>query len=70
MLWGTLLLGAALVEAPNEGVRAVVGRLAPGPDTSAWAWLNAVAVALALGVWLLAAALLVIARRRTAKDQS
>ena len=51
VLWGTLLLGAAAVDAPSEGVRAVLARLVPGRGASLWAWLNPLTAVLALVVW-------------------
>lgn len=62
MLWGTLLLGAALVDLPAEGVGAVAQRLLPAPGAPVWAWLNALTIPLAVLVWLLVGALLVRGR--------
>ena len=53
MLWGTLLAGSALVDLPAEGISAVARRLLPERGASLWVWLNALAVPLALVVWLL-----------------
>ncbi len=68
VLWGSLLLGLALVEIPIDGVRAVLARLVPGHDASAWAWINLLTAALALVVWLMAAGLLVWSRRSGPKE--
>jgi hypothetical protein len=65
VVWGTLLLGSALVDLPAEGAGAVAQRLLPAQGASVWAWLNALTVPLALLVWLLVAALLVRSRRAT-----
>jgi hypothetical protein len=64
VLWGTLLAGSALVDLPAEGVSAVAGRLLPDRGASLWVWLNALAVPLALVVWLLVGARLVRHRSR------
>lgn len=53
MLWGTLLIGAALFDLPEEGAAAVVRRLLPEHGASLWAWVNALTVPLAAVVWLL-----------------
>jgi hypothetical protein len=64
VLWGTLLLGAALVEVPADGARTVLARLLPGRDATVWAWLNAVLVPLAAVVWALVGTQLVRGRRQ------
>lgn len=53
VLWGTLLLGAAVFDAPSEGARAVLARLVPPRGASLWAWLNPLTAVLALVVWAL-----------------
>jgi len=63
VLWGTLLVGSALFDLPAEGVSAIAGRLLPERGASSWAWLNALAMPLAVVVWLLVGALLVRSRR-------
>ena len=68
MLWGTLLLCAALLALPGEGVRAVVTRLVPAHGASLWSWLNALTAALALVVWLLLALLFAWNRRAARGD--
>jgi hypothetical protein len=65
VLWGTLLLGSALVDLPAEGAGAVALRLLPAQGASVWAWLNALTVPLAILVWLLLGALVVRGRRTT-----
>lgn len=68
VLWGTLLLGTAVVDAPSEGARAVLARFLPAHGASLWAWLNLMTAALALVVWLLLAGLLVWTRRDERED--
>jgi hypothetical protein len=55
VLWGTLLLVVAAVDAFGEGLRPVVSRLLPSHGASLWAWVNAAAAALAAVVWALVA---------------
>jgi hypothetical protein len=64
VLWGTLLVGSALVDLPAEGAGAVLQRLLPARGASIWTWVNALTVPLALVVWLLFGALLVRSRRQ------
>lgn len=64
MLWGTLLLGSALLDVPGEGAPVVAARLLPGRGASVWAWLNALTVPLALLVWVSIGALFVRSRRQ------
>ena len=64
MLWGTLLVGSALVDLPAEGVSVVAARLLPERSASLWAWLNALTVPLALVVWGLVGARLALDRSR------
>jgi hypothetical protein len=68
VLWGTLLLGAAVVDAPAQGVRAVLARLVPAHGASVWARANALTVALAIVVWLLLAGLFAWKRRAAQRD--
>ena len=56
VLWGTLLLLVAAVDAFGEGVRPVVVRLLPSRGASLWVWVNAGSAALALVAWALVAA--------------
>lgn len=63
VLWGSLLLLTAAVNAFGEGVRPVVLRLLPAPGCSLWAWVNAGCAALALVVWALVAAAFALRRR-------
>lgn len=65
MLWGTLLVGSALVDLPADGAGAVARRLLPAQGASVWAWLNALTVPLAILVWLLLGVLLARGRRTT-----
>ncbi len=55
VLWGTLLLGAAVFDAPSEGAQAVLARFVPPRGASLWAWLNPLTALLALLVWALVA---------------
>ena len=55
--WGALLLLVTLFDAAGEGVRPALARLLPSPGASAWAWLNALSAALAMGVGLVAGGL-------------
>ena len=68
VLWGTLLLGAAVVAAPAEGVGAVLARIVAAHGASVWAWVNALTVALAIVVWLLLAGLFAWNRRAALRD--
>ena len=68
MLWGTLLLGAAVFDAPSEGAGAVLARILPARGASLWAWLNVLTAGLALVVWLLVAGMLAWSRRSGQKD--
>jgi len=63
VLWGTLLLAVAAVDAFAEGVRPVVVRLLPARGASLWAWVNAGCAVLALLAWALGAAALALRRR-------
>lgn len=56
VLWGTLLLGATAVHALEGGVRPTLLALVPEGEEAAWAWVNVVAMALALVAWPTAAA--------------
>jgi hypothetical protein len=64
VLWGTLLLGSALFDLPTQGADAVAGRLLPAHGAPLWAWINALAVPLAVLVWLTVGALLLRGRHR------
>jgi hypothetical protein len=55
--WGALLLLVTLLDVAGEGVRPALARLLPSRGASTWAWLNALSVALALGVGLVAGGL-------------
>ncbi len=69
VLWGTLLLGVAAVDAFGEGLRPVVVRLLPARGASLWAWVNAGSAALALLAWALVAAAVVLRLRSGATAQ-
>lgn len=68
LLWGTLLLASTVVHALEGGLGPALRELVPGRESSAWAWGNLVAVALASIAWPLAAA--VALRLRWARPQS
>ena len=57
VVWGALLLVLTLVDAGEEGPRAALARLLPIHDASVWAWTNALSVALALAVGVVAGGL-------------
>jgi hypothetical protein len=61
--WGTLLLFLTLLDVAGEGLRPALARLVPPHGASAWAWMNAVSVGLAIAVGLVVAGLAVSARR-------
>ena len=63
VLWGTLLLLVAGVDAFGEGIRPVVARLLPSRGASLWAWVNAASAAVAAVVWALVAGALWLQRR-------
>ena len=62
-LWGTLLGLSLAVSAFEVGPRETLARLVPGPEATAWHYLNAVAVLLALFAWTLLATSVVVGRR-------
>ena len=57
-LWGALLLVLTLADVVGEGLRPALGRLLPSRGGSIWAWLNALSVAQALAVGVVAAGML------------
>jgi hypothetical protein len=57
VLWGALLLALTLVDVAEEGPRAALARLLPSHDASGWAWTNALSVALAVAVAVVAGGL-------------
>ena len=61
--WGGLLLLVSLGHAVSEGPWPALARLLPSHGTSAWGWLNALAVGLALAVGVVAVGLWVWGRR-------
>jgi len=67
LLWGTLLLAATAVHALEGGLGPALLDLVPERGSSAWAWGNLVAVALASIAWPLAVA--VALRLRWARPQ-
>jgi amino acid permease len=63
VLWGTLLIAAAALEVPTDGAATVAARVLPGRGASLWAWLNALAMMLAVFVWAAVATRLARGRR-------
>jgi hypothetical protein len=63
VLWGTLLLGATVAHALEGGLRPALLALVPEGEEAAWAWVNVVAMALALVAWPTAAAVILSLRR-------
>jgi hypothetical protein len=62
--WGSLLLLLTLGHVAGEGLGVALARLVPPSGASAWAWVNALSVALALAVGLVGGGLYVSGRRR------
>jgi len=67
VIWGTLLLAVTAVHALEGGLRPALLELVPDRGSSAWAWGNLLAVALAALAWPLAAA--VALRLRLARPE-
>ena len=67
VLWGGLLLLVTLIDAAGEGLRPALARLLPSPGASAWAWINALSAALAIGVGIVTAGVLSLGRRNRAR---
>jgi hypothetical protein len=65
--WGALLLLVTLLDVAGEGVRPGLARLLPSRGASAWAWLNALSAALAMGMGVVAGGLFAWGRRRKAE---
>jgi hypothetical protein len=63
VIWGTLLLGATVAQALEGGLRPALLALVPEGEEAAWAWVNVVAMALALVAWPTAAAVALSLRR-------
>ena len=63
VLWGALLLVLTLLDVAGEGLRPALALLLPSRGASAWAWLNAASVALAVAVGLVAGGLFARGRR-------
>ena len=63
VLWGTLLLGATVAHALEGGLRPALLALVPAGEEAAWAWVNVVAMTLALVAWPAAAAVVLRLRR-------
>ncbi|PYQ22100.1 MAG: hypothetical protein DMF79_06670 [Acidobacteria bacterium] len=63
VLWGTLVALALAVGVLEVGPREAVVRLLPGRGASAWHYLNAASVLLALTSWTLVAVAVVVSRR-------
>jgi hypothetical protein len=61
--WGGLLLLVTLGHVAQEGLGTALARLVPPSGASAWAWINALSVALAMTFGLVAGGL-VVSRRR------
>ncbi len=55
--WGALLLLLTLLDVAGQGLRPALERLLPSRGASAWVWLNALSVALALAVGIVAGGL-------------
>jgi hypothetical protein len=68
VVWGGLLLLVSLGHAVSEGVRPALARLLPSPGTSAWGWLNALSVGLALAAGFVAAGVWVWGRVAASKS--
>jgi hypothetical protein len=63
VIWGTLLLGATVAQALEGGLRPALLALVPEGEEAAWAWMNVVAMALALVAWPTAAAIVLMRPR-------
>ena len=63
VLWGTLVTLALVVSVLEVGPREALVRLLPGRGASAWHYLNAASVLLALTSWTLVAVAVVVSRR-------
>ena len=63
VIWGTLLLGATVAHALEGGLRPALLALVPEGEEAAWAWMNVVAMVLALVVWPTAAAIVLMRPR-------
>ena len=63
VIWGTLLLGATVAQALEGGLRPALLALVPEGEEAAWAWVNVVAMALALVAWPTAVAVVLSLRR-------
>jgi hypothetical protein len=63
VFWGTLIAISLVVSALKVGPGETLSRLLPRGRATAWDYLNAGAVLLALAVWALVATILVVNRR-------
>jgi hypothetical protein len=63
VFWGTLIALSLVMSAMEVGPRASLLRLLPRGQATAWHYLNAGAVLLALAAWALVATVLVVNRR-------
>ena len=63
VLWGTLLILALSAGVFEGGPRETLVRLLPGRGATAWHYLNAASVLLALTSWTLVAVAVVVSRR-------
>ena len=66
--WGTLLLLVTLAGVASDGPSIALGRLVPSRGASVWTWMNSFSVILALGAWLVALGLALLARRSPAEN--
>jgi hypothetical protein len=66
-LWGTLLALSLAVKVFEVGPRETLVRLLPGRGATAWHYLNAASVLLALMTWTLVAVAVVLGRRGRAE---
>lgn len=63
VFWGTLIALSLIMSAMEVGPRETLFRLLPRGHATAWHYLNAGAVLLALAAWALAATVLLVTRR-------
>ena len=63
VFWGTLVAFSLVFRAREVGLRETLARLLPRGHVTAWDYLNAGAVLLALAAWALVATVLVVNRR-------
>ena len=68
VFWGTLIALSLVMSAMEVGPRETLFRLLPRGQATAWHYLNAGAVLLALAAWALVATVLVVTRRGRAES--